>query len=1120
MAHLSLKLLGPFRATQEGKSLTNFESDRARALLAYLTVAAEQPHPRPQLAALLWPDRPESSARANLRAVLSKLRTALQERSAKAPYLIANRQTIQFNRTSDYCLDVTDFDRSIKVERDTLDAGSVMQLEQAVTLYRGPFLDSFFLDGCAEFEEWLLLTRERLQRQMLGALHLLAEYFERNGDYAQARHYAERQIEIDPFQERAHQQIMRLFAANGQRSQALAHYNACQRILATELGIEPSDETVTLAKVIRKGALFGHVKRDQQQSAATHLPHALSPLIGRKREMEELVRLLAGPELRLITVIGPGGIGKSRLALAAASTQEQHFTHGVHLISLAPVQSIDGLVPAIARALRFSFYEDSTPRQQLLAYLQKKEMLLVMDNFEHLLDGVALLIEILQIAPGVKVFATSRMRLEVPGEQLYPLAGLAYPNQQDSSAIAPEKDEEKYGAVALFCQQARRTQPGFLLRGDSEPDVVHICRILQGMPLGILLASSWLEILTPAEIANELARDFRFLRMDDRGLPERHQSLKAVFDHSWLLLTPDEQDIFLRFSLFRGGCTRDAAQAVAGATLTDLLTLTRKFFLQHRRVDGASSAERYEVHELLRQFAAQKLSQSVNDERTARQHHGGYYLAFVSQRESELKGSRQLEVLTEIEAESENVRLAWQWAIEQAQFELLDQAAGGLGLFYEWHGRYEDGERACRTAAESLEEKALSDNLALCAKLLRWQARFNHRLGNGELAMQLVKRSLDLLDSPLLHEQDIRAKKAASLLEMAEQTANHTDSIRWLRYALNLFRDIGDDWGTAHTLHPLGNKLSARRGMDAEGQKHLEESFELYQSLGDRRGAAKVLVEIGTYAMLRGQHQKGEACLRESLAIRREVSREIDITYGLYALAHGLMLCGKFTEAFTIVEECRLRSQDIGNRPLLASVCNMVANIALHVGRYEYAHEQVSKGLQQSKAIGHDGRVSFGLWILGNTMMAKRAHNEAEQFLQESISIDRKMGFQTRINGILTSLGSVAYALGQIHQARCCLAEALELCIEDRFWFNALRSILLAALLAVEEGDPERAVELYALALCAPHVANSPWYEEVAGRHVKAAAESLAPEHVAAAQERGKARDLWKTIEELLEIYV
>jgi len=377
-----------------------------------------------------------------------------------------------------------------------------------------------------------------------------------------------------------------------------------------------------------------------------NLPVQPTPFVGREAELTELARLLDDPGVHLLTILGAGGMGKTRLALEAGAAQMGNFERGVYFVSLAPLQSIEAIVPTVAEALGFSFYTDAEggakaePRQQLLDYLRQKRMLILMDNFEHLLDGVNLVTDILETAPDVKILAASRARLSVQGEHLFHLTGMDFPDWE-----TPE-DAAECSAVKLFLQSARRTRPGFELVTDDLKYISRICRLVRGMPLGILMVAAWVEMLTPAEIAGEIGQGLDFLETDLRDVPERQRSMRAVFDHSWNLLTEREQEVFQGLSVFRGGFTRQAAQRVTVASLRELMALVNKSLLRR------APTGRYEVHELLRQYAAEKLDQSPSASETARDRHRAYYTAALQGWCEDLKGPRQRTALAEMDAES------------------------------------------------------------------------------------------------------------------------------------------------------------------------------------------------------------------------------------------------------------------------------------------------------------------------------------------------------------------------------------------------------------------------------------------------------------------------------------
>ena len=640
--------------------------------------------------------------------------------------------------------------------------------------------------------------------------------------------------------------------------------------------------------------------------------------------------------------------------------------------------------------------------------------------------------------------------------------------------------------------------------------LIRICRLVTGTPLAILLASTWIKMLTVDEIATEIERNLAFLQADLQSLPARQRSLQAVFNHSWDLLSQRERDILVQLSIFRGGFDNQAAQAVTGAELPDLLALVEKSLL-HRTPAG-----RYEVHELLRQFAAQKLWENPQKEKSAWLRHSAYYTCYLAQREADLKGTRQKKALAEIQLELENIRVAWGQAVEQRQFDFLDQAIDCLGYFYLWQAYYQDGETACRIAAMQLIKFETEEVLHILAKVWLWQSIFNRHLGHTELAEQLIQQSLSLLDDPVLADQDIQAEKAAILLELGQQSGNLVDGTSWFKQALALYRALEDDWRTAQALYLLGNMFRLQTGHYDEGQQALAESLQIRQRLGDQRGIAEILESLGFSATLRGEGETSERVLRQSLAIHRESDDKAATANNLIGLVYDLgHNQGQFNEAYDLLEEASNIIQDLGIPRLMAIAKASLSWVQRHRGHYDAAHILGEISLNLGKELNEPGIVSYALWVLGSIALVKEDYAEAKTLLAKSVTIHQAISFHDRMQDVRVSLGYALLGLGKIGQAQECLVEPIRAALASRSLITLMLVVPLVALIEVAHGRPERAVEFYALASRYPYVANSRWFADVAGQHIAAAAEMLPSNVVAAAQKRGRARDLWETAEEL-----
>jgi predicted ATPase len=472
-------------------------------------------------------------------------------------------------------------------------------------------------------------------------------------------------------------------------------------------------------------------------------------------------------------------MGKTRLALALAermlSSQGGYKTHpyqhGVYFASLARLESADYLLPAIAEATNFHFTDGEDQREQLLRYLAGKALLLVLDNFEHLLAGTSLVDAILQTSPQIKIVITSRTRVNRQGEQLFPVGGMAYPAAIDSTNGGALTDLNHYSAVQLFEQCARRVRPAFELTAVNQSHILEICQLLQGMPLGIVLAASWLESLSTRAISREMQQDIDVLATDMEDVPRRQRSLRAAFNHSWRLLSAREQEIFCQMSIFRGGFSRAAAQAVTGATLHDLQALVNKSLLT-MMANG-----RYDVHELLRQFAAEKLSEVLELETALRERHSAYYCTLLQQHTPNWHNARQLEALAEVTREANNIHSALDWAVQHKAWQRLYEAIDSWSRYHDWRGLGANAEAFCQEVCTSLEQWAATnpadavDGYRLWAKATAWYGRFANAV---LVAVPRLQHALALLAQPELAGADTRHIKAFILYCLGDLVATAT----------------------------------------------------------------------------------------------------------------------------------------------------------------------------------------------------------------------------------------------------------------------------------------------------------------------------------------------------------
>jgi DNA-binding SARP family transcriptional activator/predicted ATPase len=648
---LRLVLLGKPQISRDGVPVTGFIYNKALALLAYLAVTG-RPHSRDALAGLLWGEMPDAAAKANLRKILAALREVAGHE------LIIDRQTVAFDAESLHWLDT----RVLESKLQSLTATSLTPanltdrdmrlLDEAVQLYGGDFLEGFYVRGAPAFEEWVLPEREQLRQKVQQALHRLAAYYTARGHYSRGIDYTSRLLALEPWHEEVHQQMMLLLTLSGQRSAALNQFKVCRRLLADELGAEPNRDTIALYHRIARGEVTA-------QPATTPMPREwpveATPFVGRVEELAQLHAYLAAPDSHLATVVGISGVGKTRLVLQGATQAMGVFRQGVHYVSADALSTPEALSHTIVRALTLPLLGQRNAAAQLISHLQDREMLIVLDQLEIYPGITRFLHELIQQARGVRLLIASSNRLDLPGEWVLPLYGLSVPDTD-----APD-EVRRTDAAQLFMQAAQRVRGASVVAADQLPYIARICRLVEGLPLGIELAAAWVRLLSFQEITHEIEQNYRFLETSSPGTPERHYSLTAAFDHSWSRMSVAERILFRRLSVFRGGFVREAAGEVTGASLQTLAALMDRCLIQ-RRLSG-----RYLVHNLLRQYGEQKLAEQPDEETDTYERYCAYYTRFL-QRQMELFNAGQGNVpLSEIADEQQNLQAAWRWATSSAR---------------------------------------------------------------------------------------------------------------------------------------------------------------------------------------------------------------------------------------------------------------------------------------------------------------------------------------------------------------------------------------------------------------------------------------------------------------------
>lgn len=977
---LHLLLFGAPRIHHDGRPVV-LRRTRALALLAYLA-ATRQPHDRDALLALLWPEFDLASARNNLRRELSILKAALGEE-----FLVVDRLQIAWNTQAETWLDIAAFQEQRAIWQghahpdDRLCAECGAALETGVQLYADEFLAGFGLPDSQAFDEWLFFQREELRQQLAAMLQALVGWHTRAGSYRAGIVFARRWLALDALHEPAQRGLMRLYSYDGQHSAALRQYEVCARTLRDELGTEPEAETRELYEAIKArqarpqaapgagaeppGRSAAQVGTAPQQHGAPPLPrHNLppqpTPFLGREEELQALARLLANKDARLITIYGPGGTGKTRLAVELAASIYA-VGEPVVFVGLQSLGSPRALASTIAEAIGCQLSGPQPVRLQLVSYLRTRRLLLILDNFEHLIDEVELLSAMLAAAPDVRLLVTSREALNLQEEWLYPLQGLPVPPPAERDAI------ERYSAVQFFAERARRVNPQFSLDAERA-GVARICRLVEGMPLALELAAAWAKSLSCAVIAAEIERNLGFLTTRLRNVPERHRSIRATFDYSWALLSEQERGVFMRLAIFRGGFLPEAAAQVAGATLPLLMALVDKSLV---RAEGGG---RYSMHELLGQYADEQLRQAPVEAANARLAHSTYYLRLLAQRDEAIAYRRQREATGEVAREFENISLAWWQAIAAANIAGIQQALTPFGNLCLYRGFYHEGIAALEQAVQSLrgiEPTPERDSvLAQALNELAWQYIRVDKVG---AAQTMLLQSHELYERIQQAPPDGRASDPRSgLAYLALIQGRHADAVRL-------------------------------------AQRFLEHS----EARGYTRSVSFAWFVLARAALAQGLSARARHAAEQAEAAARAGDDRWFLGYVLNELGHVAVAQARYDDAWRYYRMCYDIRKDFEDGEGMALAMILQARVALLKREYGTARDLYQRGLALFPNSGDRGSIGAALHGLGQIAYAEADYRAAARFFHNALEIARDIELVPLMIALLASAGELLLDRGR-----------------------------------------------------------------------------------------------------------
>jgi DNA-binding SARP family transcriptional activator/predicted ATPase len=861
---MKLYLLGTPRLEIAGKP-ASLGRRKSMALLAYLALTG-QPHGRPALAALFWPESEPQAAFTSLRQALAPLKKLLGE-----DCLEISPSVVGIRPQSPLWVDALAFENCLQGAPD------MAALRQAAALYQAAFMDGFTIAAAPDFDAWQRAQTERFRFLWAQLLAQLTPGLVQLGEFEAALSYARRLAALEPLHEAAQTAVVHLLAKTGQPTAAQDHYQQFAQRLRQETGQQP---TLTMAQALAGAS--PNATGDNMRSA-TPVRHAappcsLTPIIGRDEEIGQLTALLAEPDCRLVTLHGPGGVGKTRLAWAAAGEfgapwngppinappfNAPPFSGAVYFVPLLNAAADDGLAQAIAHALRLKLDSSRCPWEQILDQLTNRRALLLLDNFDHLTAAAHRLTQILTAAPGVKLLVTSRCRLNLYEEWLLPLSGLAYP------AAADDPDPMAYSGVQLFARRARQTRPDYELTAGDLRHAVQLCQAVNGLPLAIELAAAWIRKMTCAEIAAAVQDNPVTLSAAWTNSPPQHKSFAAVNAYSWQLLSPAEQRAAGRLALFSAGFDATAALATASANEAILTALGDQSLIA-RLGDG-----RFAMHEIMRQYALAQLAANPAGLELGWRDYGAYFADFLAERDEQLQDGRQQAAVYAINAELDNIHAFWRQAASRGWYTQLDRALPALYLFYEITGYFHEGLRQFELAARAwLSGPAPADLSPEVRQTIgRLQIRqgllllYLRRLDQAEESLQAGRRNLAAVTGAKWAQDEILA--LTGLGSVALRREARQEARRWLEQALALAQQEDDLGAAARIISRLG--IVAGAADLAEARRFHETSLSLYEEMGNPFGVAISLNNLSHIVELEGDYDQAQILLQKSLAICLEL---------------------------------------------------------------------------------------------------------------------------------------------------------------------------------------------------------------------------------------------------------
>lgn len=1023
MANYHIQLFGIAQVFVDGE-VVQIRRRKALALFIYLLMNPTA-QSRVRLSGLLWEADTQSKTNAYLRLLIHELKQVLGDD------LLVDESRIEIAPDIDIWIDAVQFNQLVHESLANNVHDRIEHLNDALALYSDEFLLDLCLPDAPKFEVWLGLQRNRFHELLVQVYQELVDGYLMVGESRKGLDIGQRWLLREPHSEAAYYALMQLHYRMWRRSTALVYYQRLCDMLVREFSISPTPRTQALYNLIRRAdlqdnvfsgvldsILMQHIQHpnitiQRQQLLSDEEFHRLSenypdlksiqidirddkaeirlqshqdglvkehnipqnpaPFVGREREIEEISQAIGLAENRLVTLLGLGGIGKTRLAQELGVRQAEYFEHGVTFVALEHAQSEDDIFYAIADALELDIpHLRDAARESVLRQLKQGQRLLILDNYEHLVAYSPVVRHFLEESSQLNILVTSRERLNIEGEVIYPVHGMHYPDKGSSESL------NDYESIRLFMERLRRVRPTKMINDDELREIAIICRLVQGVPLGIVIAAAWGNILPIKEIQYKIQRSLDFLQTEQRDMPARHRSIRAIFDTSWILLSDSERETLLRLAVFRGGFSQQAAAAVSNASLHTLNTIINKSLLTYDDVSG-----RFSLHPLIQQFTEEQLAKHEG-EIIIRYAHSRYYLGLVHEFDDGQPQSNQDSMLRIVTAELENIRAAWYFAASVRDFELIDGAIGVMSLYHAIRGLWSEAFALFEGARKALAPRDGEKAHPTWGRLMSHHYGNTHQHGGVEQRLVFLRRGLDIVQAAGLGFETSHALMEIGVASILAE--RYEDAIVFIQQARDFHEQENLEHALAHSCWYLALCYTAI-GHTEEAVQYNDRSYQLKLKLNDRRGISDCINMKATLAFALGDFDAVPQFLEEARAISQNIDNRTGVMFSSLALALYELLVGEWELAQHLASDALEIAQIVSNidegQAVGQALLGMLAYLRGEEGRAKELMLSAWSNLQEKEPESSTESVNLGMTFVINWTLSFLALSFSESEILE-----------------------------------------------------------------------------------------------------------------------------------------